>query len=444
LVGENSDSNEILDNQVLDNQVLDNQVLDNQVLDNVAGAPGQPQLYLPADLAVTGVVVEFQWAVGAGADNHRILIDNDSDLLSPVENILYGPLANTHTSGTLAEGTYYWAVIAINEAGENQSLTRSFTVLDSQDEKMLDTLIILDSSDRASMQRAIDFLESNGGHITTVFPPHILIGHVPDNISHDLVDDRIGIVSIHRSVVGLSDVSEYGEMARAGVEAWNRRLRGLPSLLNQADLPYPLENSNTTLQPSNVQALGNGLVTVEYTLAGETGGGGEASVNGLVTVEYTPPYQSAWEIQGSALGGYADGWESLQTGAVSGYVNAIIGGWAEAGGMQYISFTAEGVGDATVEVEMSYVCADTGLGIAGVSGVNYRYIINGQEGEEVIYEGFPTYPWGLISPLLDAIMLLVDAEGVANLFLQYNPTSITRSHSFSVTQGEEYYIYALD
>ena len=133
LVGENSDNNEILDNQVLDNQVLDNQVPDNQVLDNV-GVPGQPQLYSPADLAETGTVVNFEWTVGDGADNHRILIDNDSDLLSPAENVLYGPLDNTHTSGNLAAGTYTWAVVAMNEAGENWSDMKSFTVLGVENE----------------------------------------------------------------------------------------------------------------------------------------------------------------------------------------------------------------------------------------------------------------------------------------------------------------------
>ncbi len=113
LVGENSDNN---------------QVLDNQVLDNVAGAPWKPLLLWPADLAVTDAVVDFVWGAGFNADNHRILIDNDSDLLSPVENVLYGPLGHTHASGTLAGGTYYWAVIAVNEAGESRSLTRSFVV----------------------------------------------------------------------------------------------------------------------------------------------------------------------------------------------------------------------------------------------------------------------------------------------------------------------------
>ncbi len=72
----------------------------------------------------------FEWTVGAGAAEHRLLVDNSSDFSSPEINVTLAAPENTYTPTTgLADDNYSWKVIAIDKAGnENESSVWTFTV----------------------------------------------------------------------------------------------------------------------------------------------------------------------------------------------------------------------------------------------------------------------------------------------------------------------------
>jgi len=91
---------------------------------------GKPSPYLPADgTFINQSTVDFEWTIGSGADSHRIEIDNDPDFSSPEENVGYGPMDNTHTSGLLADGNYSWRIWAIDNLGnKNVSSVWMFVV----------------------------------------------------------------------------------------------------------------------------------------------------------------------------------------------------------------------------------------------------------------------------------------------------------------------------
>jgi predicted GH43/DUF377 family glycosyl hydrolase len=92
--------------------------------------PGKPLLYSPPNGTVTNEnTPTFQWTIGANADNHQLLVDNDPDFSSPVENVLLESSDNSYLVTTpLADDNYSWQVIAINENGENPSDVWTYVV----------------------------------------------------------------------------------------------------------------------------------------------------------------------------------------------------------------------------------------------------------------------------------------------------------------------------
>ena len=96
----------------------------------IQAPPGQPTPNLPTDGAITNDnTPTFEWTVGANADNHRLLVDNDSDFTSPIENRLFGSTDNTYTlENSLPDDNYSWKMIAINVLGENQSPVWTFVI----------------------------------------------------------------------------------------------------------------------------------------------------------------------------------------------------------------------------------------------------------------------------------------------------------------------------
>ena len=96
----------------------------------IQAPPGQLTLYLPADGAITNDnIPTFEWTVDANADNHRLIIDDNPDFTSPIENRLFGSTDNTYTlENSLPDDNYSWKVIAINALGENQSPVWTFVI----------------------------------------------------------------------------------------------------------------------------------------------------------------------------------------------------------------------------------------------------------------------------------------------------------------------------
>jgi hypothetical protein len=95
--------------------------------------PGEPALNAPGDnTTIDDNTPALEWTVGVGADNHRLLVDNDVDFSSPEVNVLFGATDNIYTvldENPLLDDSYYWKVIAIDRAGnENESSIWTFTV----------------------------------------------------------------------------------------------------------------------------------------------------------------------------------------------------------------------------------------------------------------------------------------------------------------------------
>ena len=71
----------------------------------------------------------FEWTLGTGAAKHRLLVDNDGGFPTPEVDVTLDAPENFHTSSELAAGSYWWKVIAIDDANnENESLAWEFTV----------------------------------------------------------------------------------------------------------------------------------------------------------------------------------------------------------------------------------------------------------------------------------------------------------------------------
>ncbi len=92
--------------------------------------PTQPQLVSPGNGSeVSTKTPTLRWENAMHAENHRALLDDDSN---PDDDPLYDHIVegdNKWTTSTLTEDeTYYWKVIAQNENGENHSVTWHFTV----------------------------------------------------------------------------------------------------------------------------------------------------------------------------------------------------------------------------------------------------------------------------------------------------------------------------
>ncbi len=86
-------------------------------------SPTKPQLVSPENQThITDDTPTFLWENGELADNHRLFMDNDNDFSSPKENRIV--MDNTYTiagENSLPDNIYYWKVVAINTAGENES-----------------------------------------------------------------------------------------------------------------------------------------------------------------------------------------------------------------------------------------------------------------------------------------------------------------------------------
>ena len=94
--------------------------------------PGAPELVSPENGAeVHTSNPTFMWAAGENAVQHRLIVDDEIDFASPIDDVLLGGDATAWTkpSPGYADGTYHWKVVAVNPAGETESATWSFKVV---------------------------------------------------------------------------------------------------------------------------------------------------------------------------------------------------------------------------------------------------------------------------------------------------------------------------
>lgn len=91
-----------------------------------------PSLLSPANFSrITDNTPTFVWRPGIGAENNRILVDNDSNMQSPIDNVLLGGSVENWTKPENGYpcGTYYWQVITIRATENSPSSIWTFTVI---------------------------------------------------------------------------------------------------------------------------------------------------------------------------------------------------------------------------------------------------------------------------------------------------------------------------
>jgi len=97
----------------------------------IISGPAPKLIYPDNGARINDNTPTFKWVIGSNADNHRLLVDNDSGFSSPEDNILLGGTADNYTiadENSLPDGSYSWKVIAIKEGKENQSDVWTFVV----------------------------------------------------------------------------------------------------------------------------------------------------------------------------------------------------------------------------------------------------------------------------------------------------------------------------
>jgi len=93
---------------------------------SVSAQPSQPVQFSPDNNEnISDPTPRFEWENGAGADNHRLVVDNDSNFAdgeNAIDNVIVGEnYFITPPENALDDGVYYWIVIAENADDENQS-----------------------------------------------------------------------------------------------------------------------------------------------------------------------------------------------------------------------------------------------------------------------------------------------------------------------------------
>lgn len=102
------------------------------IMSGASATPTQPSLYLPEnDIFTVDNTPYFEWTAGTGAENHRLLVDNDDDWSSPEidetftdENYYFIP-----TVDSLPTDNYYWKVVSRAAGVDNDSETRTLEVV---------------------------------------------------------------------------------------------------------------------------------------------------------------------------------------------------------------------------------------------------------------------------------------------------------------------------
>lgn len=84
-----------------------------------------------------------------------------------------------------------------------------------------DALVLLNCQEEAGMRQVVARIEAAGGEVDHLFPPHTLIGRVPEAVARVLAGDRRVDRICYRQVEAASVPPAYGRAARDVARAWN-------------------------------------------------------------------------------------------------------------------------------------------------------------------------------------------------------------------------------
>ena len=100
----------------------------------------------------------------------------------------------------------------------------------------LNALMVLDVQDEETMWQTVKRIESAGGRIVHIHPPHVLIGYLDENTAQQ-VTMLPHVTAIYRDLVEPAETAQYKESIVRGIQLWNNLLQ-----------------ISTTTRPANVAA----------------------------------------------------------------------------------------------------------------------------------------------------------------------------------------------
>ncbi len=117
------------------------------------------------------------------------------------------------------------------------------------------------------MQASREYIESLGGKIRHIYPPHILIGYVPEEVSQKIIEQknvneskkilgRKNIVDIHNNEMDSLTLEKYGKTAVYAGNAWNKNFMNVGPKDKPPVDPKPLIN-DIKISPFYEEAKGS-------------------------------------------------------------------------------------------------------------------------------------------------------------------------------------------
>jgi PGF-pre-PGF domain-containing protein len=224
--------------------------------------PGLPVLYLPENGTSTdGNTPTFEWTAGANAENHRLLVGNDPGFTSPEIDVMLGPDDNTYTApdeNALPDNLYYWKVVAIRGAYENESDVWSFTV---------DTVPPVISNVTASS------ITTSSATITwTTDEPSDSIVEYGTTIAYGLTSSDATLVTSHsRSLTGLSAGTTYHYRVKSTDNAGNPAVSSDYTFTTSSPLPPPVPDFSMSVSPTSGSVVQGGSANATVSVSSIAG-----------------------------------------------------------------------------------------------------------------------------------------------------------------------------
>ncbi|MEW6097479.1 MAG: T9SS type A sorting domain-containing protein [bacterium] len=186
------------------------------------------------------------------------------------------------------------------------------------------SLAVHKSANLDSMRNSIKLIESHGGRIIHVFPPHILIGYFPPNIQAR----DVGLKNIYSGIIDSEEVADLGEETIFAVKVWNLRFKEVPKAPPIELEPGPIENDCLIWHEKRMPTDRRPLRAPPY------------GASFYETSEYMIGKIAVGIILPESNGG-SENWDSAEETNVVNEIMASLDWWANKEPTAYLSFTYE-------------------------------------------------------------------------------------------------------
>lgn len=184
------------------------------------------------------------------------------------------------------------------------------------------SLAVHESTNLNSMWNSIKLIESQGGRIIHIFPPHILIGNIPTNIS----PKDVGIRNIYQGMINPLEIEDLGEDVISLINVWNLRFKKILKARPPQVDPGPIKNDCIIWKPKKKSLDRNVYKTPPY------------GASFYDTSEYMIGKIAVGIILPESTGRVED-WTATEEAEVISEITAACDWWANKEPKAYISFT---------------------------------------------------------------------------------------------------------